>query len=95
MDLHNQRVTELKQTGFFTTSFLENHHQLTLTIDEGLKTKKLEWLVGEFHSFGCNDNPWCNCQDCLGDYWKTMIIKVMSLENNTATFTWTGGEDFE
>ena len=95
MDLHNQRVTELKQTSFFTASFLENYQQLALAIDEGLKTKKLEWLVGELPSFGSNANPWCNCQDYPDDYWKTMTIKVMSLENNTATFTWTWGEDFE
>ncbi len=95
MDLHNQRVTELKQTGFFTASFIENYHQLALAIDEGLKTKKLEWIVGELPSFGSNANPWCNCQDYPDDYWKTMTIKVMNLENNTATFTWTWGEDFE
>jgi hypothetical protein len=95
MNQHTERLSELKQTEFFTASFLENYHQLALTIDEGLKTKKLEWLVGELPSFGSNASPWCNCQDNPENYWKTMTIKLKSIENNTATFIWTWGEDFE
>lgn len=95
MDQHNQRVTELKQTEFFTESFLENYHQLALAIDEGLKTKKLEWLVGELPNFGNDANPWCNCQDNPESYWKTITIKQVIFENNTASFTWSWGDDFE
>ncbi len=92
---HNQRVAELKQSGFFAEEFIENYKKIATSIDEGLNTKKLEWLVGELPDFGNYAGPWCDCQDYPENYWKTMTIKEVIFENNSATFTWTWGDDFE
>jgi len=90
---HRQRLEELKQTGFFADSFLETYNQIGLTIDEGLKSKKLQWLVGEMPPFGNDANPWCNCQDFPEQYWKTITVQQLKIEEQTARFIWTWGGD--
>lgn len=92
---HEQRLTELKQTNFFADQFLDNYNKLALTIDEELKSKKLEWQVGDLPPFGNDANPWCNCQDYPDNYWLTMSINKIAFDNNTAIFTWTWGDNFE
>jgi hypothetical protein len=95
MEKQNQRLTELKQTSFFAEQFLENYNAIALTIDEELKTKKREWLVGDTSPYGNEANPWCNCQDSPSNYWQTITVKSLTVENNTASFTWTWGDNFE
>lgn len=92
---HEQRLTELKQTGFFADQFLDNYNELGLAIGKGLKSKKLEWQVGDLPPFGNDANPWCNCQDNPDNYWQKVTIDKIGFDNNTATFTWTWGENFE
>ena len=95
LNRHKQRLTELKQTDFFAEQFLDNYNKLALTIDEILKTEKIEWLVGDILPFGNNTNPWCNCQDNPDNYWKTINITKLTLADNTAIFIWTWGKEFE
>ncbi len=92
---HEERLAELKKTDFFADQFLDNYNKIALTIDEELKSKKLEWLVGELPPFGNDANPWCNCQDNPDNYWQTLTINKIMLDNKTAAFTWTWGGNFE
>lgn len=92
---HKARVAELQKTGFFSTQFLDNYNQIGLAIDKGLKSKKLEWLVGDLPPFGNDANPWCNCQDNPENYWQTMTLDKLTSDATTATFIWTWGNDFQ
>lgn len=94
LEKHKKRLTELKKTGFFAADFLKNYDKIALSIDADLKNKKMEWLVGDMPPFGNDANPWCNCQDNPDNYWKTLTIKDLELDNNVATFNWTWGNDF-
>lgn len=95
LEKHKKRLTELKKTGFFAEDFLKNYDKIALSIDADLKSKKMEWLVGDMPPFGNDANPWCNCQDNPDNYWKTLTITDLEIENNVATFNWTWGNDFE
>lgn len=92
---HNQRLTELRQTNFFSDQFLDNYNKIALTIDKGLKSKKIEYFVGELPPYGNDANPWCSCQDNPDNYWQNLTIDKISIENNNATFIWTWGDNFE
>jgi hypothetical protein len=94
LEHHKKRLTELKQTGFFAAEFIDNYNNIALSIDNTLKNKKMDWLVGDMPPFGNDANPWCNCQDNPDNYWKTLTIKDFEIENNVATFNWTWGNDF-
>ena len=91
---HEQRIVELKQTGFFDNQFIDNYNTIALTIDKGLRNKKLEYLVGELPPYGNDANPWCNCQDAPDNYWQKIKINNITFDNTTATFSWSWGENF-
>jgi hypothetical protein len=95
LNKHEQRLAELKKTNFFSDQFLDNYNKIALTIDEGLKSKKLEWFVGEIPPFGNDTNPWCDCQDNPERYWESMTIDKITIDNKTATFIWTWGNNFK
>ncbi|UWY30474.1 hypothetical protein N4T20_11180 [Flavobacterium sp. TR2] len=89
LNAHKKRLEELKKTNFFSQQFLDNYNKIALRIDSNLKTKKIEWLEGDLPPFGNDSNPWCNCQDNPENYWKTMAINHLKIENNKASFDWT------
>lgn len=89
LNAHKKRLEELKKTNLFSQQFLDNYNKIALKIDSNLKTKKIEWFEGELPPFGNGANPWCNCQDNPDNYWKTMTINHLKVENNNASFDWT------
>jgi len=89
LNSHKKRLEELKKTNFFSQQFLDNYNKIALRIDSNLKTKKIEWLEGDLPPFGNDANPWCNCQDYPDNYWKTMTINHLKIENDKASFDWT------
>lgn len=86
---HKKRMETLKKTNFFSQQFLDNYNKIALKIDSNLKNKKTEWLVGDLSPFGNDANPWCNCQDSPDDYWKTITVNNLKVDNNKASFYWT------
>jgi hypothetical protein len=88
-------IEELKTTGFFSTEFIDNYYKIFTTLDQKLRNKEIEWLVGDLPPFGDNVNPWCKCQDNPDNYWQTMTIDKIAFESNAATFTWTWGNNFQ
>lgn len=89
---HTKRLEELKKTNFFAQEFLDNYNKIGLKIGDNLKTKKMEYLVGDLPPYGNDANMWCDCQDSPEDYWKTMKINVVEIKNNKATLNWTWTE---
>ncbi|GAB2536324.1 hypothetical protein [Spirosoma aerophilum] len=89
----NNRLNELKATNYFDGSFLDNYKSIGLTLDGKLKNKQLEWSVGDMPPFGNDSNPWCNCQDSPENYWKTLALINLNIDNDKATFGWTWGDD--
>ncbi|MGL4631849.1 MAG: hypothetical protein ACRCVT_11670 [Leadbetterella sp.] len=87
-------VEELKATNFFSTGFIDNYYRIYTTLNEKLRNKEIEWLVGDLPPFGNDANPWCNCQDNPDNYWQTMTVDKIAFNSNVATFTWTWGDNF-
>lgn len=94
-DQQSRRLTELKQTGLFSEEFFDNYTHIANALDSALKNKEMEWLVGDIPPFGNDLNPWCNCQDNPDNYWKTLTIHDVVINQDNAEFIWTWGEDFE
>jgi hypothetical protein len=86
---HTKRLEELKKTNFFSQQFLDNYNKIALKIDANFKNKKLEWFVGDLPPFGNDTNAWCDCQDSPEEYWKTLKINNLKIENDKASFSWT------
>jgi len=95
LDQLKQDIENLKETSFFSNEFLENYYKIYTTLDKKLRNKEIEWLVGDLPPFGNDANPWCNCQDTPDNYWHKMTLKILHIESNKATFTWTWGDNFE
>lgn len=95
LEKHGHRLTELKQTGLFSDRFLDNYNKIALTIDEGLKSKKLQWLAGDGPPFGNGADPWCNCQDVpydSPDPWSLIDTEVVNLESDQGELNWKWGK---
>ena len=92
---HKQRLNELKETNFFADQFIQNYNKIALTLDEKMMNKSLIYYVGELPPYGNDANPWCNCQDNPENYWEKISLKNVVINNNTATYNWTWGDNFE
>lgn len=95
LDIHKERLQELKETNFFAKEFTDNYNKIALTIDKKMRDKSLVYYIGELPPFGNGANPWCNCQDHPDDYWRNLTIKKLNIKDNQADFVWTWGNDFE
>lgn len=87
---NDNRMAELKETGFFDEAFFENYKQILTKIDTEIKADTAKYQEGdglENDYFGAN--PWCNCQDSPDKYWETMKIKDLVINGNVATAKWT------
>ena len=92
----NQRADEeLKETGLFTDSFLNNYRKIAIRMDKELRDGSSLWPEGELSTFGDDSDAWCNCQDFpIDKYWTVIRLVNIKIENDTADFKWTWGDDF-
>jgi len=76
-------LDKLRQTGFFSTEFIENYNQIIRTLDRKLRNKEFKvWLVGDLPTFNfANDiSPWCLCQGYSPeDFDDVEIIRINSI----------------
>ena len=82
---------ELKESEFFTDDFIENHAKIHLAVDNKLKKKEIEWLVGGLPNYGSGAEPWCNCQDTpydLPNPWRQLKIKTIHISKDSGEFYW-------
>ena len=93
---HKRRLDQLKKTQFFSTEFLDNYNKIALEIDKDLRNGTIEYFVGELPSYGNGASPWCNCQDVPSEeYWKTLHIEKLMIDDYEAFFIWTHGNNFK
>ncbi len=93
---HKRRLEQLKKTNFFSTEFIDNYNEIALEIDKDLRNGTIEYFVGEMPPYGNDSSPWCNCQDTPSeDYWKTLHIEKLMIDDNEAFFIWTHGNNFK
>lgn len=91
---HHDRLDVLRRTGFFANEFLDNYDRIMQAVDSGLKSKELEWPVGDLPPYGNGANPWYNSQDTPDSYWKQITINNIYIDNEVATFSWSWDERF-
>jgi hypothetical protein len=84
-----QRITQLRQTGFFADEFLESYREIAETIDHKLKTNEVEYYLGYYPPYGNGANPWCNCQDSPDKFWQDMQLKNLKINGDKASAIWT------
>jgi len=91
---NKKRMRELFETNFFTKDFLENYQAIALHLDKELKQNKIKYRIGELPPYGNEANEWCNCQDYPSNIWQRLQITNIKIDNDTATFQWTWGDNF-
>jgi hypothetical protein len=92
---HQKSLKELTDSGFFTENFLKNYDTIAQKANADLKSKSVQWYVGEIPSFGNDTYTWCGCQDYPDECWKKLTLKNLVFDKETATFSWTWGDNFE
>ena len=95
---HNQNLTKLKATDFFSTGFINNYNQLILAIDAGMRSGHYEpWLVGDGPTivFVSEVNAWCSCQDVPYDNpnpWDNIEISLVNQDRTNVEAVWRWGK---
>ncbi|WP_302902152.1 hypothetical protein [Mucilaginibacter sp. BT774] len=91
---NEKAVEELKETGIFADSFLNDYRKIAVRMDKELKDGSSLWPDGELSTFGDDVDDWCDCQDTpVNDYWKIIKLKDIKINNNEASFKWNWGDD--
>lgn len=83
-----ERLEELKQSNFFSQSFIDNYENLAYLLDQKLQKQELVYYVGYYPPFGNDADPWCNCQDILDNYWEYIEIENLNISQDSASFNW-------
>jgi Protein of unknown function (DUF3828) len=85
----NNRIAELKATGFFADEFFDNYNRILKKIDTQIKADTAKYKEGDgLESDYLDASPWCNCQDNPDKYWETLKIKDLVINGNDATVKW-------
>ena len=91
---NEKAVEELKETGIFADSFLDDYRKIAVRMDKELKDGSSLWPDGEIPTFDNDVDEWCNCQDSpVNDYWKIIKLKNIKITSNEASFKWNWGDD--
>ncbi|MEC7986617.1 MAG: hypothetical protein VX278_15730 [Myxococcota bacterium] len=91
---HQQRLTELKDSGFFSSVFLEQYHAQAIQMHTDLLEGRAEWPVGYQSPFSDGSDIWCRCQDAPERYWEKIQIVDMRPEGDTVRILWSLGDNF-
>jgi hypothetical protein len=83
-----QAEQEMAATGFFTQSFLSEHHRRAVDINAGLQSGRLEYFVGDIPPYYSDFDPWCNCQDYSSDYLANMSVRLVSINGFETQVEW-------
>lgn len=91
LESHQRRLKEIRETGLFTSAFINNYHKIISETDKQIKDRALIWNVGELPPFGNGASPWCNCQDVPDKYADKIWIMQVSINKDTASYNWSWG----
>lgn len=90
---NSKAIAKLRQTGFFTESFLADYRKIAVRMDKELRSRSVSWLVGDMSPFGKGSNEWCNCQDYPDNYWDIIKLVDIRISKDKAGFKWTWGDN--
>ena len=84
-------INILKNTNYFSDEFIENWQRIAFFLDNKLKNKYQEWIVGDMSPFwGSDVDRWCLCQDIPSDdFWENMQFNFLEINSQEAILTWT------
>jgi Protein of unknown function (DUF3828) len=86
---NDNRMTELKETGFFADEFFDNYNRILKKIDTEIKADTAKYKEGDGLETNYIDaSPWCSCQDYPDKYWENMKIKDLVINGDEATAKW-------
>lgn len=95
LEENKKSIEELKETGFFSDSFLNDYRNIAVRMNKELQDGSSQWPEGELATFDGDADAWCNCQDFpVDDYWNIIKLNALNIINNSAQFKWTWGHDF-
>ncbi len=84
----NRKVSALKQTNYFSTSFLDNYGKIAHYIDNKLTNANPKYL-NEINFYSQEADPWTNFQDDFPDFWDKLKITDYKSTKDTASLKWT------
>ena len=82
------RIEQLQRTNLFSSKFIADFTQIAEQIDRELKQGASLLYVGDQPTY-LEANPWCSCQDNPDEYWKSINIRDIKINNDEATLNWT------
>jgi len=88
IDLEKQQLNEkiFVQSNYFSSQWIENYHQLALTMDSLLRNKIYQWPVGEMSTFITDANPWWEAQDVPENFPWSLSIEAIQYDGNEVSF---------
>lgn len=88
---YQSNVEILKMTNFFSNDFLINHKNIALTLDSSISKADIFWrnINHGIPLWETNADNWCGCQDYPDNYWETLTIDSLLIEEDYAIFNWT------
>ncbi len=88
-EANNNRMTKLRETGFFADDFFDNYKRILTKIDTEIKADTAKYREGDgLESDYLSASPWCKCQDNPDKFWETLIIKDLVIDGNEASTKW-------
>ncbi|HVZ25465.1 MAG TPA: hypothetical protein VG842_05410 [Sediminibacterium sp.] len=92
---HRTNLEVLKNTGFFSTAFIENYNRIIVTLNRKLQNRELgNWHKGELPPFAfANDvDPWTKAQDIpYENPWRFITVVPISYAPGAGWFYWKWG----
>lgn len=86
-----ENINNLKKTNFFEETFFASHKSIAINLDKFIKVTDIEFRnVNDGILFWeLNADSWCSCQDFPNQYWKSLIIRNLIINDDHASFDWT------
>ena len=87
---YQNNIKLFKQTNYFSNAFLKRHNQIAKTLDISIKKADIAWrnINDGIPLWETGADNWCGCQDYNDEYWKTIVIDSLIINNNNAKFNW-------
>ena len=84
-----ENLDKLRETGFFSTEFIENYNKIILALESKFRKKEfIDWLEGDLPPFKfANDiDPWCRCQGFSFEQFDE--IKIVKIDDKSGEMIW-------
>jgi hypothetical protein len=83
----NKMLSALKQTNYFSTSFIDNYTRIADYINKTLTSANPKYL-NEINFPSQDADPWTGFQDDFPEFWDELKITDYKSDKNTASLVW-------